>query len=85
MGLARGQGELRKWQQRPMRQVYGGTVGDPNREPSSVSTLLVQNVVVHRKWLVQPESAIARRSCWVVLAGTKKLEVRLCSSEKLDL
>ena len=45
---------------------------------------LVHNVVSTRKPLVQPELEIAWRSSWVVLAGTKKIEGKLCSSEKLE-
>ena len=84
MRLAVGQGELREWQQRLISPADGGAVGDPNGGPWAVGTLLVHNVVGPRKWLVQSESAIARRLYWVVLSETKKLEEILCRSENLE-
>ena len=60
-------------------------LGSPTGGSSLVGTFLVNNVVGPRKWLGQPELAIAQRSSWVVLVGNKKLEEKLCSSEELEL
>ena len=52
-------------------------LGSPTGGASLVGTFLVKNVVGPRKWLVQPESEIVRRSFWVVLAGTNKTRVNI--------